>query len=417
MHFIGRHIQTQIEEALEWSRVVMLHGARQCGKTTLARQIIGRRGGTYVSLDDPAQLRLAIADPMSYLANQRHPIAVDEVQLGGDGLIRAVKQLVDADSTPGRFLLTGSTNFLTVPNISESLAGRVQIFRLSPLSEAELADTRPTEIDSWFEGTHRLPPAVPMARGEYLEHICRGGYPEIVNLASSRRWRWFRSYIETVTQRDIASLVDIRRVTALPQLLRWTAGLTSSDVNLSDAARKLGVSRPVITSYFEWLQTVFLVHELPAWSRNLPARPMRRSKFHLTDSGLAASLLRVDADALNPPTAPFTGPLLETFVVNEIARQLSASEHGLMLSHYRDNQGHEVDLILETPGGEVAAVEIKATRSPNPAQLAHLAWLRDKLDRVAPSTFRAGILLHTGDQHGKIGDRLHLRPISCLWSI
>lgn len=416
MEFVGRHIQAQVEEALEWSRVVMVHGARQCGKTTLAQAIVGQRGGTYVSLDDPAQLQLARADPLSYLANQRHPLAVDEIQLGGDELIRAVKQLVDAEPTPGRFLLTGSTNFLTVPTISESLAGRVQIFRLWPLSEAELADTLPTEIESWFEGAPRTPPAVSLAREEYLELVCRGGYPEVVNLTPSRRRRWFRSYVETVVQRDIASLADIRRVAALPQLLRWTAGVTSSLVNLSDAARRLEVSRPVIGAYFEWLQTVFLVHEIPAWTRNLPSRPMRRPKFHLTDSGLAASLVGVDADALTPPTAPSTGPLLETFAVNEIARQLSASDNEMMLSHYRDKQGHEVDLIVETSGGQVAAVEIKATRAPNPSQLDHLAWLRDRLDRVAPGTFRAGILLHTGNQHGTIGDRLHLRPICCLWS-
>lgn len=416
MALVRRHIQPQVQDALEWSRVVLLHGARQCGKTTLAQAVVEHLGGTYVSLDDQAQLQLAHDDPLSFLANQRHPLAVDEVQLGGDKLIRAVKQLVDAEPTPGRFLLTGSTNFLTVPTISESLAGRVQIFRLWPLSEAELAGSRSTEIESWFEGQHRLPPADGMSRSEYLELVCRGGYPEAVKLAPNRRRRWFRNYIETVTERDIASLIDIRKATALPALLRWTAGLTSSHVNLSDAARRLEVSRPVVTSYFEWLQTVFLVHELPAWSRNLPSRPMRRPKFHITDSGLAASLLRLDADALVSPAAPAAGPLLETFAVNEIARQLSTTEHDLTLSHYRDNQGREVDLVLEAPNGDVVAVEIKATRSPNLAQLNHLAWLRDKLDIVASGSFRAGVLLHTGDQHGKIGDRLHLRPINCLWS-
>ncbi len=416
MEFVRRHIQPQVQDALEWSRVVLLHGARQCGKTTLAQAIAENRGGTYVSLDDEAQRELAEADPVSYLDNQRHPLVVDEAQLGGNRLIRAVKQLVDAEPTPGRFLLTGSTNFLTVPSISESLAGRVQIFRLWPLSEAELAGSQPNEIMSWFDGQHRLPPADGMVRSEYLELVCRGGYPEVVGLAPHRRRSWFRSYVETVTQRDIASLVDIRKAAALPALLRWTAGLTSSHVNLSDAARKLEVSRPVVSSYFEWLQTVFLVHELPAWSRNLPSRPLRRAKFHITDSGLAASLLGLDADGLMPPTSPAAGPLLETFAVNEIARQLSATEHDLTLSHYRDNQGREVDLVLEAPNGDVVAVEIKATRSPSRAQLNHLAWLRDKLDVVAPGRYRAGILLHTGDQHGKIGDRLYLRPLNCLWS-
>ena len=397
--------------------MVMLHGARQCGKTTLARMIVKRRGGTYVSLDDEAELRIAQADPITFLLGRRHPLVVDEVQLGGDRIVRAVKQLVDAEPTPGRFLLTGSTNFLTVPNISESLAGRVQILHLGPLSEAELAGVPPTAIDAWFDGAPAVPAAGLTSRDEYLTVLCRGGYPEVIGLPPDRRRRWFRGYVETVTQRDIAVLADVRRTAALPALLRWTAGMTSGHVNVSDAARRLQASRAVITSYFEWLQTVFLVHELPAWSRHLPGRPVRRSKYHVTDSGLAAGLLHTHADALAAPTAPAAGPLLETFAVNEIARQLAASARDCALSHYRDTQGREVDLVLEDPGGAVVAVEVKATQSPDPRQLRPLAWFRDRLDAVAPGAFRAGVLLHTGSQSGKLDDRLHLRPIDSLWSV
>ena len=399
--------------------MIMLHGARQCGKTTLARMIAERRGGTYVSLDDEAELRIAQADPITFLLGRRHPLVVDEIQLGGDRLVRAVKQLVDAEPTPGRFLLTGSTNFLTVPTISESLAGRVQIFRLWQLSEAELAGVAPTVVDGWFDSVPAAPAAPPAgrtSRDEYLALLCRGGYPEVVELAADRRRRWFRGYVETVTQRDIAALADIRRTAALPALLRWTAGLTAGTVNLLEAARRLQTSRAVTTSYFEWLQTVFLVHELPAWSRNLPARPVRRSKFHVSDTGLAASLLGVDAGALAPPAAPATGPLLETFAVNEITRQLSASARDRTRAHYRDSQGREIDLVLEEPDGAVVAVEVKATRSPDPRQLQPLAWLRDRLDVVAPGAFRAGVLLHTGEQSGNVGDRLQLCPIDSLWA-
>ena len=416
MEIVGRHLGPRVEEALEWSRVVMLHGARQCGKTTLARMIAERRGGTYVSLDDEAQRRIALADPLTFLIGHPHPLVVDEIQLGGDRVVRAVKQLVDAEATPGRFLLTGSTNFLTVPTISESLAGRVQIFRLWPLSQAELAGVGAAEIDSWFEGAPAPSAPARTTRDEYLSLLCRGGYPEVVGLSADRRRRWFRGYVETVTQRDIAALADIRKTATLPSLLRWTAGLTAGQVNLADAARRLQTSRSVITSYFEWLQTVFLVHELPAWSRNLPSRPVRRSKYYLTDTGLAAGLLRVTPEALAPPGAPATGPLLETFAVNEIARQLSASQRDCTLSHYRDNQGREIDLVLEDADGGVVAVEIKATRSPDPRRVDHLAWLRDRLDAVAPGAFRAGVLLHTGEQSGKVGDRLHLRPIDSLWA-
>lgn len=416
MELVRRHLQSQIEETLGWVRVVMLHGARQSGKTTLAQVIVAVRGGTYVSMDDEELRENVLSDPVTFLAHQRYPLVIDEAQRGGDRLVLAVKRLVDEESTPGRFILTGSTNFLAVPNISESLAGRVQIFRLWPLSEAELADAPATEIDRWFQGSPKPAPMSDVARADYLARVCRGGYPEAVNLDVNQRRRWFQGYVETVTQRDIVALADVRKAVALSPLLRWTAGLTGSEVNLSEASRKLNISRPTIISYFEWLQTVFLIHALPAWSRSLSSSSARRPKYHVTDSALAAHLLGLDADALVAPTAPATGPLLETFVVNEIARQLSVSQWGCTLSHYRDHKGHEVDLVLEADNGKVVAVEVKATASPARSHMDNLRWMRDKVDSAKPGSFQAGILLHTGSHTVSVDDRLHMRPISSLWS-
>lgn len=421
MDTVARHIQPEIEAALEWSRVVMIHGARQTGKTTLARGITDARGGTYVSLDDDEERESVLLDPVAFLSSQRYPLTIDEFQLGGNRVIVAVKRLVDEDSTPGRFILTGSTNFLTVPTISESLAGRVRIFRLWPLSEAELAGVAPTEIDHWFEGNPRTAPASDLSRADYFARACRGGYPEVVDLDPSQRQRWYGDYVETVVQRDIAALADIRRVASLPRLLRWAATFTSSEINQTDAAKELEVSRSVIASYLEWLQTVFLLHELPAWSRNLSSRTTSRPKVHITDSGLAANLLEVEPAALASPTAPASGPLLETFAVDEIARQLAASSRKRVLYHWRNYQdrnyrGREVDLVIEAANGDVVAVEIKATSSPSLQHTHHLRWLRDKIDAVAPGAFKAGILLHTGPHTLALGDRLHMRPISCLWS-
>lgn len=416
MDLVRRHIQPLIEETLKWARVVMLHGARQSGKTTLARMIAEARGGTYLSMDNEELREGILDDPVTFLTNQRYPLVIDEAQRGGDRLVYAVKQLVDQEGTPGRFILTGSTNFLTVPTISESLAGRVQIFELSPLSEAEIADTAPNEIERWFQGSPSPAPASSLGRSDYLDRICRGGYPEIISLDASQRRRWFQGYVETVIQRDIVALADIRKASALAPLLRWTAGLTSSLFNLSDASRTLGISRPAITSYFEWLQTVFLVRELPAWTRGLTTSAARRPKFHITDSGLAASLLGVDSEALSSPTAPATGPLLETFAVNEIARQLSSSPRAHTLSHYRDHKDREIDLILKADNDDVVAVEIKTTSAPTSKHMAHLRWLRDQLDAVSSGTFQAGILLHSGPHSLSFGDRLYVRPIGCLWS-
>lgn len=412
MEQVPRHLEAQVHAALDNFRVVVLHGARQSGKTTLARLVTGQRDGTYLTLDDDATREAALADPRSFLNSQTTPLTIDEIQLGGDRVIRMVKQLVDEDPMPGRFLLTGSTNFLTVPTISESLAGRARILRLWPFSEAEL-NRHPSTVEDWFiDVPHER---LLLERDDYLRLACRGAYPEMVNLDVEARHAWIQSYVETITQRDIAALADVRKVSALPRLLRWVAANTSGEINVTAAARDLGIDRATAMSYLQWLEAVFMVRQLPAWSRNLSARAARRAIFHLTDTGLAADLLGLGPETLRVPTAVATGPLLESFVVNEIAKQLSSGATAVEQSHYRDGS-HEVDLILERRDGATIAVEVKATSSPAASHLKHIKWFRDKLDDVAPGTFRAGILLHTGPQSVVVGDRLSLLPIGSLWT-
>ena len=330
MRYYSRHMGVRLSEALDSARVVVLHGARQSGKTTLARALAAERGGNYLTLDDDQVLDAALADPHTFVRAYRYPLVIDEIQVGGDRLVRALKMAVDRDPVRGRYVITGSTNFLTVPTIGESLAGRAAILQLSPLSQAEIAGIVlnvgtagvPGVIGHWFDSQFGKAAPSETSRDSYLEKVCAGGYPEVIGLEPLPRIRWFESYMDTVLRRDIVALGDIRRASLLPRLLRLAAASTATEINITKLAQRLGADRATVESYLGWLRTVFLVRYLPAWTRNRASRVIRRPKLHLTDSGLAAALVGVDADALRPPTATGTGPLLETFVVNEIGRQV-----------------------------------------------------------------------------------------------
>ena len=416
MELVSRHLHRPIADALGAFRVVVLHGARQVGKSTLARLVALELGGSYTTLEDPAIRQLAQTDPGSFLEYQSHPLVIDEIQLGGDSLVRAVKQIVDEDPKPGKFLLTGSTNFLTVPRLSESLAGRARILRLSPLSQAELAGRPAATPPPWLQPSAIAPQSTHLQRHEYMELVCRGGYPEPVRFAPRMRTGWFESYAETVIQRDIIALSSLRRHDVLPRLLRLLSARTGTELNLSSLASTFEVSSHTIQSYMEWMETVFLVLRLPVWSRNLSSRTIRRPKNHICDTGLAAGLLGLSVKSLTAPTSVAAGSLIETFTVNEIHRQITSAGGHQRLYHYRDRQGYEVDLVIEEPGGAVIAIEIKATSTPTLKQLRSLRWFRDRLDTVAPGTFKQGLLLHTGQQNLPAGDRLRLQPIDSLWT-
>ncbi|MXW96263.1 MAG: ATP-binding protein [Acidimicrobiaceae bacterium] len=415
MRHIERHIRPRVSEALDAFRTVVVHGARQSGKTTLAQEVVAERGGTYATLDDEQTRLAALEDPYTFLMEQRHPLAIDEIQLGGDQLVRAVKMAVDSDPARGRFLLTGSTDFLSVPTISESLAGRAAILRLWPLSEAEVEGASGRGFLDWFETGVEVGGSSSLSRSDYLAMVCRGGFPEAVGLAGAARRLWFESYVESVLSRDVAALVDVRSADSLRTLLRLAAARTATELNVADWCSQLGIDRSTLEAYLGWLRMVFLVHELPAWGRSLTARAIRRAKLLVADTGLAAVLCNLDAEALRPATATAGGALLETFAANELARQLSAGDVPIQLHHYRDRSDREIDLVMERADGAVVALEIKLTASPGPGHLKHLAWMRDRLDAASPGTFRSGVLLHTGDRSLRVGDRLYSAPLDALW--
>jgi uncharacterized protein len=395
-------------------RVTIVNGPRQAGKTTLLRQLHAELGGTFATLDDADQRAAARSDPAGYLQAAVRPLFIDEVQRAGDELVLAIKAAVDRDPRPGAFVLSGSTRFLTVPTLSESLAGRAALIELWPFSVAERVGATPDFLDRVFGEPDALLRASPAAltRHEYLRLACVGGFPEAVARRSARsRAIWFRSYLATVTQREVLDIARIRNIELLPRMFRLLAALTAQELNAAALARSLGIDDDTVRSYLPLLETVFLVHRLPAWSRNLTTRVKHRPKVHLTNTGLAAWLLEQSADALAQPGNPAAGSLLETFVVNELTKLRATADIDVGIFHFQDRDGREVDCVLETPAGRVVGVEVKAAATVRGEDFRHLITLRDRIG----ASFAAGVVFFTGHRLLPFGDRLLALPISLLW--
>jgi hypothetical protein len=407
---LARNIAPSIQSAMADTPVVLLNGARQTGKTTLARAIAEKTGAEYFTLDDSATLALAAGDPAGFIRNLNGPVVLDEIQRAPD-LFPAIKVSVDKNRRPGRFLLTGSANVMTLPRLSESLAGRMEVIPLFPFSTGELAGTREKFVTRLFDGTIAKT-KLTSTQHDLAARVIRGGYPEAVQRkAEDRRSAWFASYISTILQRDVRDLARVDALHQLPNLLKLLAARTSGLMNLADIGRDAGLPHTTLTRYLALLETVFLVHRLPAWSPNLGKRLVKAPKLHLIDTGLACHLIGADVRRISEDRA-LLGRMMETFVVGELRKQLSWMAPHTSLYHFRTATGSEADVVLEKSDGSVAGVEIKASATVTASDFTALQALRDQLGK----RFQAGIVLYLGDNVVPFGDKLWLVPLPALWA-
>lgn len=411
-----RALDLAIESVADF-RGVVLQGARQVGKSTLASVLAGRMGAAMATLDREEDLSAAQEDPSLFLDALGTPAVIDEIQRAGDVLVLAVKRRLDSSRATGRYVLTGSANFLTTPSISEGLSGRIDLITLWPLSIGEVASGSDGFTDRAFEGIDHLLDhrGTTLARTEYLELVCRGGFPEVQHLSERARRRWFERYVETVLRREVESAADLRRFDALREMARLLVATTGSELVISRLASDLGIDRATAEVYEPWIETTFLVHRVPAWSRKIASKVVRRPKLHVCDTGLAAAVIGKGPDALSRLADPSVGPLVESFVIGEIAKQLTWSNVSARLHHLRDRDGLEVDAIIEASDGRVVGVEVKASTVPRPRAAAPMAAVRDRLDRLGDD-FVAGVVFHAGDRRVPLGDRLVGLPIADLWT-
>ena len=405
-----RFAEPRLLQALADTPVVLIHGPRQCGKTTLAQHLGARAGYAYKSFDDEVTLAAARSDPIGFVADLPAKCILDEVQRV-PGIFSSLKLAVDANRVPGRFLLTGSANVLLVPALSDSLAGRLGIQRLYPLAQSELAGHPPHFLDTLFGGRFPVKKRLRLGR-ELAARIAAGGYPAaLARSTARRRASWYRAYVETMVQRDVRDLARIASLNTLPRLLSFAAGQTARLINISDLGAPLQLSRPTIRDYVTLLEGVFLLEELPPWHSNRLSRLIKTPKLHVGDTGIACALLNRDAAALWEDRA-LLGQMLETFVYQELRRQASWQEDEIRFYHFRDRDGFEVDLVLERPGGELAGVEVKAGATVTAADFRGLRKLREG----AGKHFRTGVVLYDGDVAASFGEGLYAVPLSELWA-
>ncbi|MEL6710263.1 MAG: ATP-binding protein [Pseudomonadota bacterium] len=408
MAFYPRFLQSAIAAALSDTPVVCLLGPRQTGKTTLCRTLSADRA--YFTLDDHTTYVAACKDPTGFIQSLPYQVTLDEVQRAPE-LLFAIKMAVDRDRSPGRFLLTGSANLLLLPRVQESLAGRIEILHLHPLTEAEKEQQFPHFLTRLLDQQLAADmQQTQQALSGIAERLCQGGYPEPNTRKPHRARQWFAQYLQTIIRNDARDVANFRAQDDLYNLMQLLALRTGCLLNTQHIATELKLSRETVDKYIRLLEHLFLVYRLPAWHNNQAKRLIKTPKHHLVDSGLAAALNRLKAEHWQPCSTQF-GALLEGFVIQQIRAQATWLDEPVQLSHYRDKDQVEVDLVIER-GRDVYGVEIKKSATIHDKSGAGLR----RLARQAGSRFQGGALIYCGNNAIALDvPHCFAIPIDWLW--
>jgi predicted AAA+ superfamily ATPase len=408
---IQRHLAQLGQQALDAFPVIVIEGARQVGKSTLAGMLVAGRPSRLVNLDVAAQAAAARSDPDGFVAEATTTMVIDEVQRA-PGLLLAIKAAVDADRRPGRFILTGSSDLLALKATRESLAGRAVTLRLKGFSQGETRGRR----DDFATVARRSPSftglGADLTRSDYLNVLATGAFPEMRHLDDRLRRLWLSSYLERILSRDAADVAPTLSADRLRAVLRLIAANHGGEFVTSRLASDLEITSQAVTQCVNALKTMYLVHDLPPWAPNLTTRQVGRHKLAVADSALALHLSGLPVKGLaDPVQADQLGKLLEAFVVTELARQRDWSDEDFNLFHFRDRNGAEVDLVIEYGDGSVFLIEVKASMTYHPRHFSAMRYLAQRLgDR-----FVGGAVLGLAPQALSFGNKLWGLPVAALW--
>ena len=403
----ARKIRQNLIETLQDSPVVLVNGARQTGKSTLIQDL--DREATYYTFDDPAVLSAVLADPFGFINGLKGAVCLDEVQRA-PGVFLAIKAAVDRDRTPGRFLLTGSANVLLLPQIADSLAGRMEVLSLWSLAQSEIERQPLSMIDRLFNG--QLPDKCHFDREDLIRRLSRGGYPEALSRSSERRREaWFESYLHTILLRDVRDLAQIEGLTEMPRLMQLLGARSGGLLNVAELSRSTSIPQTTLKRYLTLLETLFLVRLVPAWSSNLGKRLQKSPKLFVTDYGLMAHLQGLSEEGMSAELG-LPGDLVEGFVHAELVKHQGWSDVRTQLMHYRTTSGVEVDFVLENRRGDLVGIEVKAAATISGKDFNGLRHLRE----TTPHQFKRGVVFYTGEQVVPFDEQLVAVPLGLFWS-
>lgn len=410
---VPRRLEGVIQGLMTEESVVILQGPRAVGKSTLLRRLEKVSDGTVIDLDDLATRDAVAADPGRF-AGGPSPVLIDEIQHVPE-LLDAIKAELNRDLRPGRFVITGSTNYAALPDAARRLTGRAHTVDVLPLSQGEIAQHRESFVDKLIADPETLVGQKSnTSRDDYVARAISGGYPIALRRPPSGRARWFDDYIKQIIERDVAELSKIRQRGLLPRLLTQLASQTGQLLNIQRAASKVGMDPSTAENYTRLLEAVFLIRRLPAWGTTLGSRVGSAPKVHVMDSGLSARLLRLTESKLatrSAQTQTELGHLMETFVVGEMFKQIGWVAEAVAFGHWRTRDGDEVDMVIERGDGKVAGVEVKAGARVTGSDLGGLRKLRSRLG----DAFIGGVCLYTGELSYRHDDRIYVVPIDASW--
>lgn len=402
-----RLLEPRILEAMADTPVVLIAGPRQSGKTTLATHM-DREKTTYINLDNELTLLAAREDPVGFIRTIDCAI-IDEIQRAPQ-LLLAIKMAVDQDRQPGRFLLTGSANLMTLPTVADSLAGRMETLTLLPLSQSEIHGETTNWVDAVFEG-HFPQLRTVLVGSDLITAVTKGGYPEpLTRSTHHRRMAWVSQYIDALIQRDIKDIAEISHLSLLPSFLEMLGHVSGNLCNYSKLGSQIGLDSKTTQRYVDIFEQMYLVKRLEVWSKNRLSRIVKMPKIYFLDSGLLAALIDFFPKTFFDDRHRF-GNLLETFVYGELRKHIAVAQGTYRLYYYRDHDQNEVDFIIEERGGTIIAVEVKASATIQKFDLRGI----ERLKSLAGPTCRKGIILYDGVETLPLGNDIWAVPFSTLW--